>query len=454
MPRDEELSRKLKSLLGATHLLESGEDKESYRVDGLVPRWVIFPQNREDASKILQLGLQETLSLIPWGSGTKMGLGNIPKSADLIVATKNLNRVVDQDLENLTITLEAGVRLADIQGQLRQKGKGYLIPLDPPFTEGATLGGIIATNSSGPKRLLYGTARDIILGMKVISIDGHIISCGGKTVKNVSGYDMDKLYIGSLGTLGLIVEATLRLLPLPDQERTLLTLFPEAKSACQVTQEILQSQLLPSSLEIFNTRAMKGIPGDPVPEEDGYGLLIGIEGVEKAVQRQAAELRSLCDRYNPLRSVILEGNTQMNVWQAERDTALRMIRQFPATVILKINVPLSGIDMILAWAEGAARQEKFSYALFGHAGNGILRLAVLLAQLPSEEDRLVSLIRQVSARAVEMGGNLIIEFAPPAFKPRVKVWGHEKRDVAVFRQLKSRVDPSFLFNPGRFVGGI
>ena len=160
-----------------------------------------------------------------------MGMGGIPKKMDIVLSTHRLNHITDSDCENLTLSAQSGVTLNEVQKILAKVGKGYFLPLDPPFTDKATLGGIVATNSSGPKRLLYGTARDLIIGTKAVFPNGDVVVSGGKTVKNVSGYDMCKLLIGSDGTLGILCEMTFKLLPLPEKEATLLVSFADLEEA-------------------------------------------------------------------------------------------------------------------------------------------------------------------------------------------------------------------------------
>jgi glycolate oxidase FAD binding subunit len=454
MKGEERVTDQLRGIVGPANLLGGGDIPGDFRPDGLSPRWAVFPKTREEVQGVVGLCRTESLAIIPRGNGTKAGMGGIPRRADLAICTRHLNRVVDQDCENLTLTLETGATLSDIQQRLRQEGTGYFIPLDPPFTEDSTLGGVLATNSSGPKRLLYGTARDLVLGMKVVMADGKIISCGGKTVKNVSGYDMGKLFIGSLGTLGIIVEATLRLLPIPEAEETFLASFSKSEIAFEVVREILKSQLIPSSLEILNPRMLQEINARPLAPGGDYVLAIGVEGVKEAVERQIRDLRGICDRFSPRKTELLLGNDQDSFWKAVHDSGLRLGDPFPQSVMVRINVPVSKTGQAFSHCEGAAREEGFLCALSSHAGSGILRVAFLFDQVEPLSDRVVKAIDQMTRQAVEMGGNLVVETAPASIRKRVKVWGQEGTDVPVFRQLKSQLDPSSLFNPGRFVGGI
>ena len=299
MKADEKMSARLTEMVGSENLLCDEAASSSYGGEDFSPRWAVFPGTVEEIGEVVDYCRKESLSIIPAGNGTKMGMGGILKRGDLVLSTKRVNRVVDQDCENLTLTVESGALFSEIQKRMAGEGIGYFVPLDPPFTEASTLGGILAANSSGPKRLLYGTARDLVLGMKVVLADGKTISCGGKTVKNVSGYDMSKLFIGSLGTLGLIVEATFRLLPLPEAEETVVAAFSKGETAFEVSREILKSQLIPSSIEVLNPRMLREIDAKSLPDGGDYILAVGIEGVKEAVQRQIKDVEEICDRFRP-----------------------------------------------------------------------------------------------------------------------------------------------------------
>jgi FAD/FMN-containing dehydrogenase len=211
-----------------------------YAVDGLVPKAVVYPKDTRMVAALVQCACRANLAMIPWGSGTKMAMGNPPRRLDLVLCMARMNHMLDVDTANLTITVEAGVKFRDVQARLAteedrcylpledlkteagefvcsdRSHSGCFLPLDPPFSEKATIGSIVATNTTGPRRLLYGMPRDLVLGVRFATPKGDIVGAGGKTVKNVSGYDVSKLMIGSLGSLGILCEMTLRLLPLPE----------------------------------------------------------------------------------------------------------------------------------------------------------------------------------------------------------------------------------------------
>jgi glycolate oxidase FAD binding subunit len=217
MPKTDGLFIRLKEMIGEAHVIQDPDQLKAYAIDGKKPKVVVTPATIDEVSRVVAYASQEHRAIVPRGNGSKMKMGGIPRKIDIVLSTRRLNRITDRDCENLTLAAESGLTLGEVQQGLAKVGKGYFLPLDPPFTDQATLGGIVATNSSGPKRLLYGSARDMMIGAKAVFPNGDIVVSGGKTVKNVSGYDMCKLLIGSYGTLGILCEMTFKILPLPEK---------------------------------------------------------------------------------------------------------------------------------------------------------------------------------------------------------------------------------------------
>jgi FAD/FMN-containing dehydrogenase len=255
LAKDEKRLEALRDVLGSEYVKSDPETLSGFEVDGMRPRFVAFPSDVEQILNVVKIAQREKMSVLPWGSGSKVSTGQIPSALDLILCTRRLDRVIDMDTANLTVTAQAGVRLRDIQADLAneenrcylpyedattlsdeavcsdRENVGCFIPLTPPGIESATIGGIIASNSSGPTRLLYGMPRDLVLGIRYVSPDGEIVGMGGKTVKNVSGYDVNKLMIGARGSLGILCEMTLRLLPLPECVKTFIASFSSLSKA-------------------------------------------------------------------------------------------------------------------------------------------------------------------------------------------------------------------------------
>ncbi|MCK5554251.1 MAG: FAD-binding oxidoreductase [Deltaproteobacteria bacterium] len=453
MSTPDKLISKLKGIVGEAHVIHDADKLKDYAFDGKVPKANVSPGTIDEASEIVAYANEYRLAIIPRGNGTKMGIGGIPKKADLVLSTGRLNRITDRDCENLTLSVESGIILSEVQRDLEKRG--YFLPLDPPFTDKATLGGIVATNSSGPKRLLYGTARDAITGIKAVFPNGDIVVSGGKTVKNVSGYDMVKLLIGSCGTLGIICEITFNLLPLPEKKQTLLIPFPGLDEAYDFVREIINSPLLPASIDLLNATAadkMKHL----MPSQKGHYLIaVGLEGVAETVERQVSEIGERGRKHGALDVVPLDAQQHDDFWKGIRDFAQGLAKDYPNLICLKSNVLIAKSGDLLVSYEKIARDLGLDCAFINRCGNGILYSHVLVGEdLDSRINSLVELIAQFTSEASQYEGNLGVESSPPPVKQRVDVWGKLRSDYRLVRSIKEQIDPAGILNPGRFIGGV
>lgn len=451
MSNSNQLVSALNGIIGETNVIQDPDRLKAYAVDGLAPKVVVIPGSVEEVSRLLAYAYLEKLAVVPRGNGTKMAAGGIPGKIDLVLSMLRINRITEHDIPNLSLSVEAGITLAEVQKKLAGTGKGSFLPLDPPYSEQATIGGIIATNSSGPRRYLYSSARDLLLGLKAVYPNGDVVAFGGKTVKNVSGYDMTKLMIGSWGALGVITEVTTKLLPLPEASATLLASFGDLAKAGSLTRKILHSVLLPSTMELMDGRA-----AGQLGEKARYLVAFSLEGVGEAVERQVAEIGELAKREGAVDTKVLKGEDDRTFWIRVRDFALASVRArliAPLPVILRSNVVISKLPEILGRYETMARDAGIGCALIGHAGNGILT-SYILDYGAAKMGPVVDLIGKFTDEAAKHEGNLIVESSPRDLKERVSVWGRPRSDDVVMRRLKETVDPGGVLNPGRFVGGV
>lgn len=442
------LAAHLSLAVGEWRFLADAEQAE-YAIDGQQPFIVCFPASIDEVSAALALAERERVAVIPWGSGSKIGLGSIPKAADMVLCTRRLNRVLEHTPADLTVTVQAGIGLAELQHVLAAESQ--FLALDPPFGERATVGGILAANASGPRRLRYGTARDLLLGIKVVHADGQATKAGGKVVKNVAGYDLSKLYIGSLGTLGVILEASFRLHPLPERQATLWASFASPAPAMGTANQLLRSSLGPSALELLSPGACAQVGAGAI-EPPGCVLLVGFEGFRRAVARQ------LSDGERLLREA---GATGATAWEGAEERALwAKVREYPtlaaagaSAALCKVAVPVSRLAALFSQAAQEAQDYRLKGAMVAHAGSGVVYLS-----LPNTGEcgleGTASAIARLRSLAQGWGGSLVVECGPPELKESVGVWGEPGPAFHLMRALKDRFDPHGTLNPGRFVGGI
>jgi glycolate oxidase FAD binding subunit len=452
MLADEALVQVLSGLVGPEHVV-TGSPASEYAVDDRIPRAVVHPGSVAEVSAVMALASTERLTVVPRGSGTKMALGGLPERVDLVLVLSRLSGVVDYEPGDMTATFRAGALLRDAQGVLGRNRQ--LIGLDPPYANRATLGGILATNSSGPRRLRYGASRDLLIAIRVVHADAKVTRGGAKVVKSVTGYDMNKLYIGSLGTLGVIVEATFRLHPVPAVEQTLLAPFESVDAARGAVARILASAVVPSALELFNAAAARLVAeqvGIAWPKES-YGLAVAIGSVRgEAVKAQLEMVRRLCQEPVSFDARVLDGHVHDPFWRATRDFApgdgLRSV--------LKASVLLTKVAEAVRVGEEVAAQQGLGLAVVSEAGSGIVRYYLTGGTAGPERfpQAVAEAVNRLRTFAQEAEGNLVILEAPPEVKTRVDVWGLADETLLLMRRPKAEFDPQRILNPGRFVGGL
>src|SRR6266851_90204 len=256
------------------------------RIDGIASTSRVTPASREELAEALRLADEHGQAVAPVGGGTQLDLGMPPSRLDVVIETTGLNKVVEYEPADLTVTVEAGIRFDELQKLLGEQGQ--FLALDPPAASGATIGGLIATNASGPLRFAYGTARDLVIGTRVANPDGNVTHAGGRVVKNVAGYDLNKLYVGSLGTLGIIVELSFTLAPIPPATNTVVGQFADANAARAVINAVVQSPLSPMAIELLGPRAASAVS---LPE--ALLVVFRVGGYPQAVERQVRDLSAL-----------------------------------------------------------------------------------------------------------------------------------------------------------------
>jgi glycolate oxidase FAD binding subunit len=442
------LAQRAREIVGADHV-KTDAAAASYAVDGLTPGVVAFPGSEEEVSRLLRASHEQGAGVAPRGGGTKMGLGAPPRRLDLVLCLTRLNRVVEYEPADLTASFQAGMLLAAIQAHLGQKGQ--FLALDPPFGARATIGGILAANASGPSRLRYGTARDLLIAVRVVHADGTVTKGGAKVVKNVTGYDMPKLYIGSLGTLGILTEATFRLYPLPVAEETHLAAFPSLETAGAAVREILGSSLVLHAVGLLSAGAAGAAAGAAgLPWGAGQvGLAVMIGSVPEAVRAQIGDAARYCRGAGSTADHLLTGPAHTACWE--------VIREFPGpgapgSLVLKGSVPLTQVPELMSRGEGLAGQRRMPCQAVAEAGSGIVRFGVDVTAAPPE--RAADYVETVRGIAGELGGHLVMLEAPVPVKRRVDVWGPVGGPLRLMQGLKAQFDPKGILNPGRFVGGI
>jgi glycolate oxidase FAD binding subunit len=419
----------LRAVTAPDRVIDDPTTVTAFAVDGVVPRWIVRPSSVEQLAAAMTVAAEERLAVAPRGGATALDLGLPPARLDLVLDLADLDEIVDYNADDLTVTVQAGLSLHALNRHL-EKHRQFL-PLDPPGAL-ATVGGLAATGFSGPLRFRYGTMRDLLLGVRFVQADGVVTWGGSKVVKSVTGYDVPKLMVGSLGTLGVLTELTLRLHARPDAERTWMVPLGSATAAESLTAAVLDSPLQPNRIELMNRHALGG--GDTP-----LALLVSFGSVEDAVVEQGEQLTRLA------REAGGDARPVAGEWTASRTSGARR------TSLRVGSLPgrLASTFALLSRALDAVAGTRA--AISAHAGLGVWHVALDHAAADSVA-ALVPLLRDALA---DHGGYVVITGGPVEVRRRVDPWGPIADDaLAVMRSIKATFDPERRLNPGRFVRGL
>jgi glycolate oxidase FAD binding subunit len=423
------LSRRFLDLLGADGL-GSESDQRHFAVDGTEPSWVVLPGGASETAQALRVCAEHDLAVIPAGAGLRLGRGLPPERLDVVLSTSRMDRIVAHAAADLTLTVEAGATLAAVNEALRPSGQW--LPFDPPLPAETTIGGLIAAQASGPSRQAFGTVRDWLLGLAAVLADGTPVKSGGRVVKNVAGYDIHKLLVGSCGTLAVIVEATFKLQPLPEAKRIVCFGSQTLESLCQLALALADSVAAPQLLEI--------LAGSDRPPTLVAGFAGTREEVDDAATRAASigRERSVEESSGPIDEAALRASLD------------GVERGGEPSVVLRVGVPRSALGRWLSSALRECDRVAGDVALHAHAGVGVARLRLEAAK----RERVREVVGGLRNDACASGGYLVVDSAPSAWKSEVDVWGPPPAGFDLMKGLKAAFDPRRLLSPGRFVGGV
>lgn len=435
--------KNLSKIVDEKNVIVEPDKLDEFSIDGVLPQIVLSPNNIEQVCAIMKLATKDSLSVIPQGSGTKSALGNKPDRADIILSTKKLNRIIEHGASDLVATTECGITLKKFQQELVKENQ--FLAVDPPhLNKKATVGGIISTNDSGPERLRYGTVREFLIGIKVVKADGSIFKGGSKVVKNVAGYDLPKLYVGSLGTLGILVEATFRLYPVPEYSETYIASFSDLQDCQKTIQSLLNSNLVMTSVEIINPELAASLAKKHNLDIDSsrYSLVIGISNVEKAVKQQIASVMKICDQ-NASSGILITGEQEQKLWEDIRNFPWKILKS--NRVVMKAGILVTQTLKALEFIQSISGENGVKSYISARAGTGILIIAI------KGNDSSKNIIQKLRGFISSINGHLTILEAPSEIKSSFDVWGDIGSGLGIMKRIKINYDPNNLLNPGRYI---
>jgi glycolate oxidase FAD binding subunit len=441
----EQSLHELAGLVGEDSIIADPSVCAAYAIDGYAPQWVVSPRCAEATAVTLRYAAERDLAIVPSSNATKLSTGNPPHRYDIALSLKTMNQVRACEPDDLTACVDPGIELSAFQRFLRPHR--LWLPLDPPGNARASIGGIVATNSAGPLRLRYGALRDMVVGMKIATTAGKVIKTGGRVVKNVAGYDLAKLMIGSYGTLGVIVEINFKLYPMPAQRATWVLRVATLDAARDFRSKLLNSPLDPMRMVLLDSGGVALARA----EADAAGFEIWLEfgGSEPVLLRSMKTLQEISKALG-LAACAIEDGLAEAAWNRISDFGSASSTQ-PGQVMLKAALPIGAAEEFVAWAREQAGRAGSPLACVCQNGVGIVHVALLpqepIASLPD----LVTTLRNA---AIGKGGSLVIVRCPSDMKKRTDVWGPPGGDFALMRKLKQVWDPKGTLSPGRFLGGL
>jgi glycolate oxidase FAD binding subunit len=477
-PTSANIAMRLKTVIGAAHLLSDPAACAAYGVDGIAPTAVAKPSSAGEVAEIVRFAALENLALIPCGSRTKLAIGMPPSRHDIALDMTALDQIAHYDPGDLTLSVDAGMPLAKLNAVLFEHKQ--FLPLLVPWYSRATIGGTIASGIHSPLQQFYGTARDFLIGAEFITGSGALTKSGGHVVKNVTGYDLHKLLIGSLGSLAVITRLNFRTFPSLAASRGFVTSFPNAEGALALRRAIAESPLTPLTFDvlspelaqIFATRTpatpeVAVFSGENHSTDDTSLPVIGdwfrprewqlcaaFGGTPEVLDRYSRDLTRLAEQARASSTAILDDSTRPSLWGRLRESLSLFLETSSDATIFKISVlPSRHVDLFSSLRQ-IAEVAGLPHALVARAGG-----AIYFAILPSSANNDTTLRQaQVTTQILDLiysaGGDATLLFAPRALKQHVSVWGAPRQDLALMRRLKNAFDPQNILAPGRYAGGI
>lgn len=417
-----------------------------------MPDAVIAPRNTKEVSEIVKTCNKHQIPIVPRGSGTNLCAGTCPTEGGIVLLFKNMNAILEIDEENLTVTVQPGVITLDMIQAVESKGLFY--PPDPSSMKISTIGGNINENSGGLRGLKYGVTRDYVLALEVVLPKGDIIRTGGKLAKDVAGYDLTRLIVGSEGTLGIITEATLKLIPTPESKMTMLALYQDLEAAAKTVSNIIANKIIPTTLEFLDQPTLKVVEAHAqigLPTDVKAVLLIEQDGPMEVVKRDIEKMARLCEQEQAVSVKIAASEEEANNLRTARRSALSALARLkPTTILEDATVPRSEIAKMVKAINEIAEKYVLNICTFGHAGDGNLHPTCLTDVRNHEEiERVEKAFEEIFKKAIELGGTITGEHGVGVMKAPYLQLKLGEAGIAAMKAIKNSLDPNNIMNPGK-----
>lgn len=455
-----EVLQELVQVLGAENVLTEQEDLLTYAYDATAamkhhkPDVVVSPLSTEQVSEVVKIAVRHQIPIYPRGSGTNLSGGTIPTKGGIVLSMLNLNKILEVDQDNLTATVQPGVIIQALNDEVVKLG--LLYPPDPGTVTTATMGGSVSECSGGLRGLKYGVTKHYIMGLQLVLANGEVIRWGGKTVKNVTGYDLVALFTGAEGTLGIITEIIVKLIPAPEARKSILAIFDDVDKAGKAIASIIRNKIIPATLEIMDNATIQTVEhfvhaGLPLDAE--AVLLVEVDGYKEVVEREAVLVEQILQAEGATEVKIAKNDKERDLlWLARRSALPALAQKRPTTVLEDATVPRSKIPDMLKAIRRIAEKHNLQIATFGHAGDGNLHPTILTDERDTDEMKRVHLaVDEIFQVAISLGGTLSGEHGIGIAKMKYLDLEFGEAGVAALRRIKEALDPNYVLNPGKIV---
>lgn len=454
---EEHLKKKLQSIVGQENYQDSKTSLLSYSYDATpgfqsLPDAVISPRNKHEIADIVKLCNQHKIPIVPRGSGTNLSAGTTPLYGGIVLLMKHFNKILEIDEENLTVRTQPGVITQTLIEAVEEKG--FFYPPDPSSMKISQIGGNINENSGGLRGLKYGVTRDYVMGLEVVLPNGEIIKTGGKLAKDVAGYDLTRLFVGSEGTLGIVTEATLKLIPKPETKKTMLVLYQNLDAAAKSVSAIIANRIIPATLEFLDQPTLKAVEDFAqigLPTDVKAVLIIEQDGPIEIVEQDMDRIAKICKENQAIEVTLAKSSEDAEALTTARRAALSALARLrPTTILEDATVPRSEIAKMVSAIEEIATRNQVTICTFGHAGDGNLHPTCLTDIRDKQEmERVEKAFEEIFHKAIELGGTITGEHGVGAMKLPYLHLKVGEAGIDLMRNIKLAFDPNSIMNPGK-----
>ncbi|WP_018661363.1 glycolate oxidase subunit GlcD [Heyndrickxia acidiproducens] len=452
-----EIKEKLKQICGPENYDDTNAGRLVYSYDAspqfqAMPDAVVAPRNKEEITEIVKICNAHKIPIVPRGSGSNLCAGTCPVAGGIVLLFKHMNKILEIDEENLTVTVQPGVVTLDMIKAVEAKGLFY--PPDPSSMKISTIGGNINENSGGLRGLKYGVTRDYVIALEAVLANGEVIKTGGKLAKDVAGYDLTRLLVGSEGTLAILTEATLKLVPMPETKKTMLALYQDIEACAQTVSNIIANKIIPTTLEFLDQPTLKAVEDFAkigLPTNVKAVLLIEQDGPEEVVERDIQKIAEICRAEHAVDVQVAQSAEHAEALMTARRTALSALARLkPTTILEDATVPRSEIAKMVVAINEIAEKYGLNIGTFGHAGDGNLHPTCLADIRDKDEmERVEKAFAEIFQKAIELGGTITGEHGVGVAKAPYLEWKLGKTGIEVMKAIKNALDPNQILNPGK-----